>query len=59
MSKIISYFKETRSEMRYVNWPTKKQTVLFTALVVLISLATAAYLGIFDFVFSWLLKLII
>lgn len=50
--KLTDYIKETRGEFRHVTWPTKKQAVAFTALVIAISLATAVYLGFFDFIFS-------
>lgn len=59
MARIINYFKETRGELRAVRWPTRRQTALFTTLVVAISLITAAYLGVFDFLFSRLLQFII
>ena len=56
---ISNYVKETQAEMRHVNWPTREQTVRFTALVILVSLATAALLGLSDFVFSKLLTLLV
>ena len=59
MSRITEYLKETRGELRHVNWPTRKQAAVFTALVVAVSLITAAYLGVFDYTFSRLLQLVI
>ena len=56
MSKITEYLKETRGELRHVNWPTRKQAAVFTVLVVAVSLMTAAYLGAFDYLFSLILK---
>jgi preprotein translocase subunit SecE len=58
MSRIATYIKETRAEMKHVNWPTRQQTIRFTLLVIAVSLATAALLGISDFVFSRLLTLL-
>ena len=55
---IITYFKDTRAEMAHVTWPTRQQAISFAVLVVLISVGTAAFLGICDFVFSRLLTLI-
>ena len=55
---IINYFKETKSELSHVNWPTREQTIRFTLLVILTSIAVAAVLGIADFVFSRLLTLL-
>ena len=56
MKKLINYIKETKAELKNVSWPSKRQTVVFTAMVVAASLATAAFLGFFDVIFSFLLK---
>jgi preprotein translocase subunit SecE len=55
----INYIKETKAEMSHVNWPTKNQTVNFTLLVIGVSVLVAALLGLFDFVFSRLLTLLL
>ncbi len=44
--------------MSHVTWPTRVQTIRFTVLVILTSVAVAAILGIADFVFSRLLTLL-
>ncbi len=49
--KITEYLKEVRAEIAHVSFPTRHQTTLFTALVIIISLAVAAYLGLFDYLF--------
>lgn len=56
---IISYFQETKAEMQKVVWPKNKQVLLFTLLVVIISVVTAYVLGLFDVVFTKLLALLI
>ena len=56
--RITEYVKQTRTEMTHVNWPSRQQTIRFTVLVILVSLATAALLGVSDFVFSKLLTLL-
>ncbi|OGG47317.1 preprotein translocase subunit SecE [Candidatus Kaiserbacteria bacterium RIFCSPHIGHO2_01_FULL_49_13] len=56
---ITNYLKETRSELKHVSWPTRRQAVVFSTLVVGISLVTAFFLGIFDFIFTAILKTII
>jgi preprotein translocase subunit SecE len=53
------YLKEVRAEMRHVTWPSRRQAVLYTAVVVIISLATATYLGLWDYVLAALLRRII
>ncbi len=52
MNKILNYIKESYAEMKKVTWPSKKETSRYTVLVIGISLATAAFLGILDKVFN-------
>lgn len=56
MNRLINYFKDTRSEMNHVSWPTREQTINFTVVVMAFAVATGALLGVFDFVFSLILK---
>ncbi|MEK7109048.1 MAG: preprotein translocase subunit SecE [Patescibacteria group bacterium] len=56
---ITTYFKEVRAEMKHVSWPTRRQVVVYTAVVIGISLAVAVYLGLLDYVFAELIKLVI
>jgi preprotein translocase subunit SecE len=56
--KITEYIKQTRAEMSHVTWPSREQTIRFTSLVIVVSLATALILGVADFVFSKLLTLL-
>lgn len=46
------YIKDTRSELNHVAWPTRLQTVIFSILVIVISLLVSLYLGLFDFLFT-------
>jgi preprotein translocase SecE subunit len=52
MGGLTQYLKDTREEMRHVAWPTQTQTIVYTLLVAAISLGIAAYLGLFDFLFT-------
>lgn len=52
MAGIGQYLKDTHGELRHVAWPTQTQTVVYTVLVALISIFVAAYLGLFDFLFT-------
>lgn len=56
---MIQYLKDVRAEMKHVSWPTRAQTIMYTIVVVAISLATAVYLGLFDYLFSALVFRII
>jgi len=59
MQKFITYLKDTRAELKYVTWPTTRQAIVYTLLVVVISIITAAFTGAFDFIFSEVLNLFI
>lgn len=54
-SKITTFLKEVRLEMKKVNWPTRQQTVRYTLIVIGVSLVVAAFLGALDFIFNTLL----
>ncbi len=56
---ILNYIKDVRAELKHVTWPTRMQTVLYTIIVILVSVGTAVYLGLFDYLFSLILKQII
>lgn len=51
-SKIIEYFRETKTELKHVIWPSRSQTFFYTMAVIILSVLIAYYLGIFDFLFS-------
>ena len=53
---LVEYIKSTQGELKHVSWPTKKQAIAFTIIVIAISIATAAYLGAFDFILSKLIE---
>ena len=59
MVKIIEYIKETKAELKHVIWPTKKQTLHYTVIVIILSVLIAYFLGIFDFIFGRILEKII
>ncbi len=53
--KGIDFLKEVRVELKRVTWPTKKEAIRYTLVVIGFSLVVAAFLGGLDFLFSWLL----
>jgi len=56
MNKIIQFIKEARAELMKVNWPTRKQTMNYTLIVIGVSAAVAIFLGGLDYVFGQILK---
>lgn len=53
--RLIQYLKDTKQEMRHVSWPTTKQTTAYTILVIIISAIVMAYLGLLDWLLTWVL----
>lgn len=56
MNKLSNYIKSSVEELKKVTWPSKKETYQYTLLIVVISLAVAAYLGALDYLFDLGLK---
>jgi len=52
MGRVTQYIRDTKGELKHVSWPTQKQTLVFTVLVIAISIVVSLYLGLFDFIFT-------
>ena len=50
---------EAIAELRKVNWPTKEETKRLTTMVVIVSVAMGAFLGVIDEIYSILMDLIL
>ena len=57
--KLGDYLRETKAELKHVSWPTKQQAIIFSVLVIIVSIVTAVFLGLFDRLFETVLKFII
>ncbi|MEK7555330.1 MAG: preprotein translocase subunit SecE [Patescibacteria group bacterium] len=56
LNRLKSYLQESRQEFRRVNWPTRKETIRLTLVVIVFSLIVAVFLGVLDFLFTYLLE---
>ncbi len=56
MANIGQFLKEVKVELAKVSWPTKEQTILYTTVVIAMSVVFAAFLGVLDFGFKALLS---
>lgn len=56
MSRFINYIRDTRAELVHVKWPSRKEAMGFTLLVILASILTAVLLGFFDYLFSLIIQ---
>ena len=52
---INKYLKEVKRELTKVTWPSQKQTIQMTSLVVVVSVAVGFYVGGLDFIFAQVL----
>ena len=59
MQKIIQFIKEAKIELKKVTWPTPKQTLASTAVVIIIVFIVSIYLGIVDFALAKLVKFVL
>ena len=55
---IIRYLRETRAELRKVTWPTRKEAINLTYIVLGVTFAFAVVLGMLDWVFSQIFQLL-
>ena len=56
MQALLTFLTEAKVELSRVNWPSQKEVIRYTLLVVAISLSVAAFLGALDFLFSFLVE---
>ncbi len=59
IQKINQFIKEAKIELKKVTWPTPKQTMASTAVVIILVFVLSVILGIFDFVLAKAVKLIL
>ena len=56
MNSILTFLKEVRIELAKVSWPTNKQIVLYTLIVIGVSLFFAVILGVLDIFYEFLVN---
>jgi preprotein translocase subunit SecE len=55
----VGFIRDVRSELRKVVWPTRRETVNLTAVVLALSAVVGAFLGAVDFVFQEFFRLLL
>jgi preprotein translocase subunit SecE len=51
-NKLQQFYKETVGELKKVNWPTRREALNLTGVVLLVTAVMSAFLGLLDFLFS-------
>ena len=59
IKKISDYLRDVWAEMRKVSWVRRKELFTTTVVVIVFSAALAAFVGLFDLMFSRLLGLVL
>lgn len=59
MGKVIQFFKEVKSELFKVVWPSRQDTIRYTITVILFSIGVALILGAADYGLLKLFEIVI
>ncbi|MDR1084505.1 MAG: preprotein translocase subunit SecE [Deltaproteobacteria bacterium] len=57
--RLFQFFKDAKRELARVSWPTRKETVRSTGVLLVLVAISAAYLGLVDSLLSWVLRLLV
>lgn len=55
----VGFLREVRGEVRHITWPNRQETVRMTMIVIGITAAVSLYLGGLDYIYTYLMGLII
>ena len=55
----LDFIRDVRSELRKVAWPSQRETINLTAVVIAFSVAVGLFLGGIDYVFQELFRLLL
>lgn len=59
MNAITTYFRESMEELELVRWPTRKQAVRFSAVVIAFMAVSSIAFGVVDFALSEAIRFIL
>jgi len=57
--KVQRFFQETIGELRKVSWPTRREAIRLTWIVIGVIIVMAAFLGGLDFIYSKIFAIIL
>lgn len=58
LQKAGKFLRDSRNELKKVHWPNRKELTAYTLVVLFISAIAALFIGLFDYVFTAILRLI-
>ena len=59
LAKTTQFLREVKIELKKVTWPSRKETVASTAVVIILVFIVSAFLGLVDFGLSSLIRLVL
>jgi len=59
VQNIKTFFESVKLELNKVTWPTRKETIATTGVVILIVFMVSIYLGLCDVVLSKLMRMVL
>jgi preprotein translocase subunit SecE len=59
LRKVREFFHDVVVEFRRVSWPTRKEVVGSTSVVIVMVLVLAVFLAVVDHALTWLVRLVI
>lgn len=55
--KVKQFLKDSKTELRKVTWPTPKQTLASTSVVIIVVVIISVFLGVVDFGLSKIIRM--
>lgn len=59
MQNVMEFFESVKLELSKVTWPTRKETVATTGVVIMIVFMVSIYLGVCDVILSKIMRLVL
>lgn len=53
------FFRQVKQEITKVTWPTRKEAIVGTIMVIVLSSLAAGFFFVVDVIFAWVMKLIL
>lgn len=53
---VVSYIREARQELKNVQWPSRRETVRYTVVILTVSLIVAFVTGVLDAAFTYIVQ---
>lgn len=56
VGRVATYLREVRVELNRVDWPTRVELMRMSLVVLIVLLVVAVYLGLFDYIYTVIIK---